>query len=368
MAKNSQPVADKLNHKPDSGGQLQISAEVARLISADAGGEEKRRALAGYLPLSMHDQIILWYLFYTCSEEEHVRELCLEGVAQSSVMALKPVLHDANLDLRVLEFILLARRSDLPTLIILRPNRSIPEAVWKGVFSTCSYEVLSFFFDSKSPFTLSHVELKAAAANAQATSEIHKIIATRLETGGSLPEADPQDEQNSEAEKADTQIAEEKSDVEQEFDPDNDAEEMADGLDGVTRYQMIQELRVGDKIKLALSGDKEWRSLLLKDGNKQVSGAVLKNPRITEKEVLILCQNRSSNEELIRIILLNREWMKNYSIRLALTMHPRTPLNQAIRFLSTLSEKDLRKLSKSRNISSALVNASRRILLAKSKR
>jgi hypothetical protein len=343
-------------HKQHYGGQLQISTEVARLISTDAGVDEKRRALGGHLPLTMHDQVMFWYLFYSRSEDERAQELCLEGMEQSSVMALKPVLRDPELDWRVLEFILLARRSDLPTLIILRPNPSIPEKRWEEIFSGCSYEVLSFFFDSKCPFTLSTAELKAAAANPQATAQMHKTIAGHLDDTASAPEAERSD------------VDPDEFDAERELDADSDAEEMADDLDAVSKYQMVQELSVGDKIKLAMSGDKEWRSLLLKESNKQVSGAVLKNPRITEKEVLILCQNRSANEELIRIILLNREWLKNYSIRLALTMHPRTPLNQAIRFLSTLSEKDLRKLSKSRNISSALTNSCRRILMAKSKR
>jgi hypothetical protein len=204
--------------------------------------------------------------------------------------------------------------------------------------------------------------LRAAAGNNQATAQMRSIIEERLNdprihADSATPPAEKED---ADSEDADSE------EPEPEFDPE--AEGAADDLDAVTRYQMVQELSAGDKIKLALSGDKEWRTLLLKDSNKQVSGAVLKNPRITEKEVLILCQNRSTNEELIRIILLNREWLKNYSIRLALTMHPRTPLNQAIRFLSTLGEKDLRKLSKSRNISSALVNACRRILMVKSKR
>jgi len=355
-------VAQKDNNSFSDGGHLHISDEVARLISPESGSEEKRRAIAGYLPLSMHDQVTLWYLFYARSRDENVRDLCLEGVANSSVMALKPVLRDPDIDLRILEFILHARRSDLPTLIILRPNPSLPETMWKEIFAACSYEVLAFFFDPKCPFRLNAGELRAAAGNNQATAQMRSIIEERLNdprihADSATPPAEKED---ADSEDADSE------EPEPEFDPE--AEGAADDLDAVTRYQMVQELSAGDKIKLALSGDKEWRTLLLKDSNKQVSGAVLKNPRITEKEVLILCQNRSTNEELIRIILLNREWLKNYSIRLALTMHPRTPLNQAIRFLSTLGEKDLRKLSKSRNISSALVNACRRILMVKSKR
>lgn len=359
-------MTQNVNHIQDNGGQLRISAEVARLISTETGSDEKRRALSGFLPLSMHDQIMLWYLFYTRSDDGRVKDMCLEGVESSSVMALKPVLRDPDLDLRILEFILRARLSDLPTLIILRSNKSIPESVWVDVFKECSYEVLSFFFDSKSPFVLSSAELKAVKTNHQSTAYMHEIIDKSLDESAGAPDSAVSSEQESEDENS--AVNAEDFDVEREFDSDADAEEMTEELDALTKYQMIQELSVGDKVKLALTGDKEWRSLLLKESNKQISGAVLKNPRITEKEVLILCQNRSSNEELIRIILLNREWLKNYSIRLALAMHPRTPLNQAMRFLSTLSEKDLRKLSKSRNISSALVNACRRMLMAKSKR
>ncbi len=356
-------MTDKIKRKQDNDGQLQISTEVARLVSPAAGEEEKRRAVAGHLPLSMPDQVMLWYLFYTRTPDERVKELCLEGMKNSSVMALKPMLRDPDLDWRILEFILRARRSDLPTLIILRPNSSVPEERWAEIFSLCSYEVLLFFFDPKSPFALSPAELKAAATNPQATTEIHGIVASRLEAAAAKAAA-KLDEAEGESPEDDAEPLED----EQKPDSDTVADELVDELEALTKYQTIQELGVGDKIKLAMSGDKEWRSLLIKDSNKQVSSAVLKNPRITEKEVLLLCQNRSSNEELIRIILLNREWMKNYSIRLALTMHPRTPLSQAIRFLSTLSGQDLRKLSKSRNISSALVNACRRIVATKAER
>jgi hypothetical protein len=359
-------VSDKARSVEHNGGQLQISNEVARLISPQSNGDEKRRAVSGYLPLSMHDQVMIWYLFFTRSQDEHVQQLCLDGMEQSSITALKPILRDPGIHLSVLEFILRARRADLPTLIILRPNPSIPERIWVDILSGCSYEVLSFFFDPNCPFSLSHAELKAAASNEQATVEMHRMIALRLEDSVSPTEAEV--DSPSESEEGTGETDRDELDVEREFDSEEGAEEFADDLDALTKYQMVQELSVGDKIKLAMSGDKEWRSLLVKDSNKQVSGAVLKNPRITEKEVLILCQNRSSNEELIRIILLNREWLKNYSIRLALVAHPRTPLSQAIRFLSTLGEKDLRKISKSRNVSSALTNACRRILVAKSKR
>jgi len=126
-------------------------------------------------------------------------------------------------------------------------------------------------------------------------------------------------------------------------------------------------MAVAEKIKMALTGDKEWRTLLIREPNKLVSSAVLKNPRITEGEVLAVAKNRSSAEELIRIILLNREWIKIYDMKKALVYHPRTPLQQAVRFMGFLSERDIRDLAKSKNVTQVIVNNARRMLMSKKK-
>lgn len=134
-----------------------------------------------------------------------------------------------------------------------------------------------------------------------------------------------------------------------------------------TKYQLAQRLGVSEKIKYALTGDKEWRNILIRDSNKQVSGAVIKNPRITDAEVLAICRSAIQNDEVIRIICQNREWVKNYQIRKALVENPRTPLANALRFLGSLGEKDLASIAKSRNISSVISNQARRLLLQKKK-
>jgi hypothetical protein len=147
-----------------------------------------------------------------------------------------------------------------------------------------------------------------------------------------------------------------------------DAEDEDDVVEeelNLSKYQMALGMGVSDKIKMALTGDKEWRNIFLKDPNKLVSSAVLKNPRITEGEVLVVAKNKSSSDELIRLITLNREWVKHYEIKKALVMHPRTPLPKALRYMIILTEKDLKNLAKSRGISQVIVNNARRMLLTK---
>ncbi len=132
-----------------------------------------------------------------------------------------------------------------------------------------------------------------------------------------------------------------------------------------SKYHLSMKMEVPEKIKMALIGDKEWRTLMLKDTNKLVSQAVLKNPRITDPEVLSVVNNTGNDEEMLRIICLNKEWIKNYQIRKALVLNCKTPLPTALRFLSTLMEKDIAVLAKSKNIPTVLSTQARKLYLNK---
>ena len=149
--------------------------------------------------------------------------------------------------------------------------------------------------------------------------------------------------------------------------PEEDGECEEEEEEYKSKYKLCQELGVADKIKIALSGDKEWRSILIKDSNKLVSGAVIKNPRITEAEVLAIAKSKIQNDEIMRVICMNKEWIKNHQIRKALVENSKTPLPNALRFMLTLTEKDLAALAKSKNVATVISTQARRILTAKKK-
>ncbi|MCX7808645.1 MAG: hypothetical protein N2515_08555, partial [Deltaproteobacteria bacterium] len=52
-----------------------------------------------------------------------------------------------------------------------------------------------------------------------------------------------------------------------------------------------------------------------------------------------------------------REWMSNYEIKRNLLFNPKTPVGISIRYVSHLYDADLRALSKSKGIPSALKTA-----------
>jgi hypothetical protein len=132
-----------------------------------------------------------------------------------------------------------------------------------------------------------------------------------------------------------------------------------------SRYQEIQDMSVPDKVKLAMSGDKEARSILIKDSNRQIQMAVLDSPRITEPEIVSVANSRNVGEDILRKIAGNREWMKNYQIRLGLVNNPKTPLPIGLRIIGTLMISDLRRLGKSKGVSSVLTAAANRFLIKK---
>ncbi len=154
---------------------------------------------------------------------------------------------------------------------------------------------------------------------------------------------------------------EEGADLEEEDTVNKDDEEF------LSKYKMAQLMGIGEKIKMALSGDKEWRSLLVKDANKLVSGSVIKNPRISEAEILTLIKAGIQNDEIMRLICANKEWIKNYKIRKALIESNRTLVQNATRYLGTMGEKDLAYFAKSKNIASVISNMAKRLLLNKKK-
>lgn len=132
-------------------------------------------------------------------------------------------------------------------------------------------------------------------------------------------------------------------------------------------FAAVQNMSVMQKIKLSRMGGKEARALLVKDRNRIVCASVLGSPKLTETEVIAFAQNRSIGEELLRIISNNRDWTKNYQIKLALVTNPKTPQPTAISFINHIQDKDLRMLMKSKDVSSNVSAHARRILTKKGK-
>jgi hypothetical protein len=133
-------------------------------------------------------------------------------------------------------------------------------------------------------------------------------------------------------------------------------------------YNLIVHMTVGERVKLALKGNRDARMILIRDPNRLIQRFVLQNPRISDEEILMIARNRNLETDLLRLIGEHKYWPRNYQIKLALVANPKTPLAIALRFVSSLMERDVRFLAKSKNISATIATQARRLLMQREKK
>ncbi len=132
-------------------------------------------------------------------------------------------------------------------------------------------------------------------------------------------------------------------------------------------YQKIVEMNASEKFRLAILANREVRSLLIHDPEKMISLAVLKNRKVNESEVLQYAQRKYLSEDVILAIAKDQKWKKNYQIKSAIVSNPKTPLSVAIHLLPHLHERDLKSLSREKEVSSVLRRKAQETLSPKKK-
>jgi len=118
--------------------------------------------------------------------------------------------------------------------------------------------------------------------------------------------------------------------------------------------QKINALDVKGRIQLALKGNKEERSILIRDGTKVVALAVLEAPKLSDGEVEKFASQKNVLEAVLRQIPLKRRFMKNYIVVRNLCANPRTPLDLGLGLMKNLMIADLKNLSANKEVSETI--------------
>jgi regulator of extracellular matrix RemA (YlzA/DUF370 family) len=156
----------------------------------------------------------------------------------------------------------------------------------------------------------------------------------------------------------------------EEFEPENAAEQAAavqrvieserreSGAEikpeRVALIRQIMNMKTKDRIKMARKGDREARSILIRDSNKVVATAVVNNPRITDHEIENIASMRTVADEVLRLIAMNRAWTRSYTVIYNLCRNPRTPIPTSMGMLPRIRTKDLQTIATNRNVSEAV--------------
>ena len=136
--------------------------------------------------------------------------------------------------------------------------------------------------------------------------------------------------------------------------------------DSTSVLQRLAAMNVPQRLKRATKGTREERAVLIRDPNKMIAVAVLSSPKLTTTEVEAIARMANVSDEILRIIAMNRAWMKNYNVVWALAKNPKTPVPLSLNLLPRLADKDLRTLSSDRNVPDILrITARKKIVLDK---
>ena len=190
----------------------------------------------------------------------------------------------------------------------------------------------------------------AALASFLARPEVPGVLREFFQQRGIEPAATPAPEAN-----------EPLIDPEPETPAQPDAQERAPKKD-------VFGLPIVEKIKLAVKGTREQRGQLIRDGNRMVAASVVSSPKLNETEVESYARMSNVSDDVLRLIGNNRSWTKSYLITAALARNPKTPLAISLRLVSRLNQRDLKMITRDRNVQEAVRKACKGALLTSASR
>lgn len=118
--------------------------------------------------------------------------------------------------------------------------------------------------------------------------------------------------------------------------------------------QKIAGMKTGARIKLAFLGNAEARKILLRDKNKQVAVAVVKSGRMTDSEAAAVAANKNMHMDVLRELAMNKEFLRQYKVKLGLVNNPKCPVSVAVGLVSHLQRADLSSLARNKNVPSVV--------------
>jgi hypothetical protein len=133
-------------------------------------------------------------------------------------------------------------------------------------------------------------------------------------------------------------------------------------------WNQLQFMTVGEKVQLAFKGDKMIRMFLVRERNRLVAQAAIRNPRMNENEVEQIAGMRNVDEEILRIIGSKRDWTAKYPIAIALLKNPKSPVGVVLPLINRLTLRDLKGLKDDKGISEVVRAMARRLFAARSQK
>lgn len=133
----------------------------------------------------------------------------------------------------------------------------------------------------------------------------------------------------------------------------------------VNMLHRINQMDIVQRRKLAILGNREARTILVRDPDRTVALSLLRNQRLTDMEIILIAQSKTVHEEVLRQIATNRKWARIYQVKVSLVNNAKTPFDVALRFIGHLMDRDLQALARNKNVPGVVATTARRIFREK---
>ncbi|MDF1565836.1 MAG: hypothetical protein P1V51_22565 [Deltaproteobacteria bacterium] len=352
-----------------------------KFVAGETPKKMKMMAAKGIIPMPPSDMVQVLFML-TFDADEEVQETARAATAGLSEKILTPVLR-GDLPASVLDFLadsLIEQEQHLEQILL---NPAATDATFVRLAAQVKGKSLNLIAQNQLRLLREPDIIRGLARNPEASqATLDSVFDFAVRSGLNLPDVqafqearrrilgdaavDAETEPDPE-ETAEGLIAAHADALAEEHDAEAPPPEETEGDEQrETITQKIMRMTVSEKIKMAMLGNKEARTILLRDSNKLVQEAVVQSPRITEGEIIALTNSRTIPDAVLRYILSKRDLMAIYAVKVNLVSNPKLQLALALRMLPQLKPPDIRALSRNRNVPQALRNAAKKLMEKKS--
>jgi len=349
---------------------------IERIASGQYPREVVETIARGFLPLPQDDLIaVLAYL-------TNLPDAAISAAAKSSLADIptRSVHAFASNESAPAEHLaLLMRATDEPFILeALIRNRALPDALVAEVAAVADAALQEIVVINQARILRAPEILDALLANPNLTADVRRrVMETREEffdKKARVAAAEPVEAEADEDEPILTLSEEPIADLLEKAatEPATDApppalmESEKTDQKKLSVFAEILLMNVSEKVKLAFKGGKTERMILVRDHNKLVCSAVMRNPRMTELEVESIASMRNIEEEALRLIAMKRDWISKYNIAVTLARNQKCPVGVVLPLINRLTLRDLKGLKDDKGVSETVRSMARKMFLQRS--
>ena len=351
--------------------ELSAATLIARLETSEFPREIVQTIASGFLPLPQDDLIaVLAYL--TRSSDLEIAATARQSLGEVPTRSLSSFASNETADPRYLT--LLSRATDDATVLeALIRNRALPDETLVEMAGSADHVIQEVIVINQARILRAPQILDALLANPELSIDARRrALETREEFFEKKARvAKPVEIEPDEAEISDLieKAAEEDAAVPPppQSLPDLAAVESNDP-ERSSVWTLILKMTISERVRFAFKADRVARAVLIRDRNKLVCTAVMRNPRVTETEIEAIAGMRNIEEEVLRVIGMRRAWMAKYNVMTALCRNPKAPVGVVLPLINRLTLRDLKNLKDDRGVSEIVRTMAKKLYIQRAQK